>query len=160
MHFIIKLCNVYISDYNALDFDDESFNGVENKFIFNFPIGHIDQMTLTIGNCKQLISFKHDSDTATISSYGNPIVFTTTSPHLFTLPFYVMITGFNTLDPVADKYIIDTINSERAQKATVTGASTFTLPINSTGLTPLGGLTVNIYYEDRRIIVPLIIEHE
>ena len=38
-HFIIKASDVYISGYNVLDFDDESFNGVENKFIFNFPIG-------------------------------------------------------------------------------------------------------------------------
>jgi hypothetical protein len=159
-HWIIKVADIYIDGYNVLDFDDEEFNGINNRFIFNFPVPFISTFTLVIGNCNQNIAFDHDSDTATISSYGNPLKFTTSKPHGFIRSFYVSITGFNTADPYTDKWIIDTVNSERAQLATNTGLNEFALSIDASSLTPLIGLTVNVYLEDRRIIIPIIIEHE
>ena len=172
-HWIIKVSDVYMYD-NVLNFDDEQFTcdyarndkyndkytNKPNTFIFNFPIPRIERVTLTIGNCTQHIPFEHDTDVAIVTSYGNPITFTTSKPHKFTLPMYVTITSFTTSDVSADKWIIDTINSERAQLATIVGANRFSLAIDATSLTPIVGLQVNVYYEDRRVIVPLILEHD
>lgn len=179
-HWIIKANDNCIGNCNVLDFDDEDFvhNRIEDakdevcrwsdpksenckqEFKFNHKITHIDRLTLIIGNCDQNIPFDHDSDSAMVSSYASPTIITTTLPHKFTLPFYVVISGFTTDNVEADKIFINAINNPRGLLATPTGSNQFSLPMNTTSITPTAGLEFNVYYEDRRIIVPISIKHE
>ena len=175
-HFILKTSDVYINDNNVLDFDDEEFknkdvqytaddnpkfdSSANNTFVFNFPVARIERLTISIGNCDRNIVFDYDRDTAIVNSYANPMIIRTSRNHNFTRPLNATITGFTTAAPIADKNIIAYINDERSIRLIPAGSDLLIISVDATNMTPLIGMSFNIYYEDRRIILPLMIKHD
>lgn len=154
-HWILKVTDKTITNGTEVcDFDDEDF--VANEYKFD-KIGVLHKLTIRLNNLYEDIVFKHDSDTATLT-YGAVTTLTTTSPHLFTGSTYITVTGFTTGDVNADTSVIAAVNSKRDIRATVTGANTMTIPVNSTGIVPVPGLVVNVYFENRRILIPMEIK--
>lgn len=144
---------------NMIELKVEEFN--DGKFSFRKPITTFDTLSVTFLDPVNVITFKHDRDTITFT-YGNPTTITTSVPHLFNnslLNTYGVISNFTTNSPVTDKVIIDAINNPLGLTLTVTGGSTFTFPINTTTITPTVGLVSNIYFLERRVVLPLEITY-
>ena len=148
-HCIFKIDDYYVThpsnNLNVLTFDEDY-----QEFVFEYPIKILNKITLTVGNCKTLISVPIDSDTALVS-YGSPTILTSSVPHGYDIgsTFYVNISKFVT----DSSYINERIN--RTILATSTGANTFTVLVNTSSM--IGTQTVDVYYEDRRIVVNMII---
>lgn len=154
-HWILKVTDKAITDGTQVcDFDDEEF--VVNEYKFD-KLGVLHKLTIRLHNMSEDIVFKHDSDTAVLS-YGAVTTLTTSVPHLFTGSTYITVTGFTTGNINADASVIAAINSKHDILATVTGDNTLTIPINSTAVVPVLGLSVNVYFENRRILIPMEIK--
>lgn len=146
-HFVFKTDDYYITNkLNVVNFIEEN-----QTFKFNPPIRFLDHITLSVGNCKSLVSVPIDRDDAIIT-HGNPTVLTTTLPHEYSIgaKFYISIDKFVSSD--------DYLNNKFAKPilATSTGINTLTVLYDTSTL--IGTQNVSIYYEDRRIVVNLIVE--
>lgn len=128
----------------------------DGEFKFRKPITTFDTLTISFGNFANIVPFNYDSDTITFT-YGTTTTLTTSQPHLFStgVTTYVTITGFTTANPTVDASIISTINSLYEQAATITGSNTMTISVDTSTITALTGLTASIYFEERRIVIPL-----
>lgn len=165
-HWILKTTDRSIwTKKSTCNFDDEDF--VNNNYKFD-KIKIVDRLTIRVNNLTEDIPFLPESDMASMS-YGSITTFTTDNPHLLTgYPLntsfqeitYILVTGFTTSDPITDIAVINNINSVRKHKAIITGAATITLDINTSGITPLSGLKVRVFYESRRILIPLVLVGE
>jgi hypothetical protein len=134
-------CNVY--DFN------------EGVYTFDQPITTFQSLTIVVQSDMVPINFLHDRDTCTFTYGATTTITTTNAIGLVGATMYVTITGFTTDAPVTDAATIAAINIVTPILATVTGANTCTIAINTTAITPTVGLTANIYYEERRVIFPL-----
>jgi hypothetical protein len=140
---------------NMIELEVEEFN--DGIFRFRKPIVTFNTLSVSFLDPVNVIPFNHDRDTITFT-YGNPTIITTSTPHLFVSTSgntYGNITGFTTAAPSTDAAIIAAINNPIELTLTVTGANTFTIPINTTAITPSVGLVANIFFNERRVILPM-----
>lgn len=127
----------------------------DGEYKFRKPITTFHTLSISFGNPYTIIPFNHDNDTIAFT-YGNPTIITCNQPHLFVnTTTYGTITGFNTNNPSADAAVIAAINSAQELTLTNTGANTFTINVNTSTITPTGGLVANIYFEERRVVIPI-----
>lgn len=132
----------------------EEFN--EGKFSFRKPITTFDTLSLQFLDPVNVIPFLHDRDNIVLFTYGNPTIITVLLPHLFTNAVtYGTISGFTTADPSADAAQIAYINSPREIPLTITGANTFSLAVDTSTITPAPDLNCTIFYDERRIVLPV-----
>ena len=150
-HWILRLDEYYNTPTSKrIEFNVDDFN--HGEYWFNKPITYLDAITVKIGSPTLQITFLYDRDTCT-ATYGNPTIITTTYAHGFTTSTYITLSNFTTGAVDTDKAIIDQMNNQKEILATVTGANTLTIPIDTSTITPSVGLTFNIFFEDRRIIL-------
>ena len=166
-HWILGIEDV--PDSHCTDMLIENFS--DGVFNFAIPINVIDKLTLVINDPLYKINWWNDRDKCTIT-YGVNTVVTTTLPNNFNVitASYTFVSFFNftTADPVADKAIIDYLNSGEVI-AQITGPNTLLLlqtitsvnpflgvPLDTSSVTPLPPATqFDIYYEERRIFLPI-----
>jgi hypothetical protein len=134
-------------------------------FDFRMPISSFDTLTVTLGNPINQITLPPDRAHFTIipnfpTSFQTVLV--TEYPHGLTLGSVVniLIEGFNTTDPVADKLIIDEFNSKYVINVTfVSGIDTIIVDIPTSTLSGILSGSPIVYFTDRRIILPLEITY-
>jgi hypothetical protein len=154
-HWILAYDSVGLTDTtNNLELSIQDFN--DGIFTFQKPITTFDTLTVSFGNPDTLIPFKSDRDTCTFT-YGNPTIITTTHAHEFatSATTYITITSFTTNNTIADANTIAAVNNLQEYLATSTGTNTMEIPINTSSITAKPGLVANVYYEDRRFILPI-----
>lgn len=157
-HFMLQpvIPAVAVVNYpNMIELQVEEYN--DGKFDFRKPITVVNSLTVSFLDPVNVIPFLHDRDTCTFT-YGSPTIITTSIPHLFTAAAgltYGVISGFTTDAPTTDAATIAAINSLIELTLTVTGASTFTVAINTSAITPTVGLVANIYFNERRVVLPM-----
>lgn len=105
----------------------------QNDGIYRFakPITQFDSLTLSFGSPLEIIEFDTDRMSSTITHAATTIV-TTSAPHKLQSGNRVYISSYITTAPVLDVLLISSINT--SHKITVTGANTFTIPINTTSV--------------------------
>jgi hypothetical protein len=158
-----------IADSHCTDMIIENYD--DGIFNFSVPINIVDKITLSFNDPLNKISWWNDRDTCTFT-YGLNTTITTTLPNNFDptkAPYtFVSFTNFTTADPIADKAIIDFINSGELAAViiganqlelvrTVTNVSPFLyVPLDTSTLTALPpGTQFNVFYEERRIFMPI-----
>ena len=140
---------------NMIELEVEEYN--DGRFDFRRPVVTFDSLTLSFLDPVNIIPFLHDRDNITFT-YGNPTIITTSIPHLFVSTSgqtYGVISGFNTANPAGDAATINAINSLIELTLTVTGSNTFTIPIDTSTVTPIGGLVAQIFFNERRVVIPI-----
>ncbi len=128
-------------------------SGVTDASFYN-PVKELSSLTLTFGNPFNLLTFDPDQLLATLSPSGVDVLFTFTAAHNISTGDVVFCTTFNTSNPTADQTIIAAINSPNGNIVAVTSPTTFTIPIDISGL--VGAITGNphmIYFESKRFII-------
>jgi hypothetical protein len=126
-HFDFKVS----TDTPWLDLNPYEMN--EGIFVFNKPFTVVNTISVSFANPVQPLTFSSDRITST-TNYANPTVITTESAHGLTTGDYVIIEGFKTSDDTTYNSYVSAMNTLSGLVATVTGATTFTVPVN---LTPL-----------------------
>lgn len=139
---------------------DEFSDGV---FEFHNNIKYLDKITIRLGSPTFPITYNHDRDTCTIASYGTTTDITTTYPHKFNFALFartfISFDNFTTADTILDRDTIASFNSGKEILATVIDANTLRVSIDTSGVTPLLGMKFNVFYEERRIRIPMEITY-
>jgi hypothetical protein len=106
-----------------------------NKGVFNFakPLTIANTFSINFANTLQQLIFLPDRLRGT-TNYGNPAAVTTTTNHGFVTGDYVIFDNFVTTDPVGVSAAVNAMTNLAGFSITVTGLSTFTVPIDLTSL--------------------------
>jgi hypothetical protein len=125
----------------------------EGKIDFYKPIKEIDTLTITYGNPDSIIDFYPDRNKITfIPAILSRLITSTEHYYQLTDTPYILIEGFTTTNPIADKILIDAINTTIPYLGVVVSTTEITIPLNTTGLIGVPTGNIIIYYQDRRII--------
>ena len=150
-HWILRNDEQFYTNNKRVEFTPNEFH--EGIYWFNKPITSLDNISIKFGSPLYPLTFKFDRDICT-ATYGITTTLTTTYNHGYNGTFYISIQNFTTDDINADKDIITRMNSHTEIKVSGTG-NNIIVPINTSTITPKPGLTFNVFYEDRRIIMPI-----
>jgi len=133
-------------------------NSHKAQYRFNLTITKLDRFTLSFGAPLQLIIFDPDRLLMTPTYGVNPATFTTLNaiPHNLINGDIVYFTNFTTNTPVINNTIIAQVNRTTGHAVTVTGATTFTIPISLIGtVAPAGGGVITVFFGSKRIQIPM-----
>jgi hypothetical protein len=114
---------------NWLLVDSHDFNNGE--FNFNKPITHLDSITLSLGSPLEPIIFDKDRLPGTITSFANPTIIDFMENHNIITGNIVYITTFSTQNPGRDTIIINGINNNSGNTATVINPTRISIPIDT-----------------------------
>lgn len=147
------------------------YDGNEGKYIFNYPVTKLDNITISIGHIYDLITLPPDYFTFT---YVDPNLRSFTingDPNMLDeLRTRLFITGFNTDQPVADASLINFLNSPGGvvgYHPTGWAAGTYTVDLlDDEGQNITADLTMNgnqvgtayVYFNFNRFYIPLEFE--
>ena len=154
-HWILCNSEQFYANKKRIEFTTDDFH--KGTFVFNKPITYLDSLTISFGSPLYPISFLFDRDTCT-ATYGVNTTLTCTYPHMFNGSFYITISNFNTADIINDKDVISRMNNQTEILVTGSG-NNIIVPIDTSTITPIGGLQFNVFYEDRRIVMPMTIQY-
>lgn len=102
------------------------------EYKFNKPITHIDTLTLSLGDPIEQLDLFEDRMQGIIT-IGNPTIFTFNSDHNL-IDSRVYLSDFTTLSPINDEEIIQSINAINGLNATVTSATSISIPVDTSDL--------------------------
>jgi hypothetical protein len=153
-HFLMQMI-WNSSTVTGMELSFESNN--DSVYEFQKPFLTFDKLTYSFASPYTLMTIYHDRDTCTFtySAFYTSVV--CSKAHLFNNPTWITITGFTTGSPTTQSVIIDAINSADGQYVTVTNSTTLRLAayFPSASITPVVGLTANVYFDRRRVFMPL-----
>lgn len=160
-HWIIKITDKALwLKRDVCEFDSDDF--INNDYIFDVISG-IDRLTIKLHNLTEFMPSLPEYGFASVT-YGATTTFTTDEPHYQTIDVlnvpnscFIVVEGFTTNDPTDDVLLINAINNTMGQIASVPSANTLVLGIDTSAISSVPGLKVKIYYENRRILIPLVI---
>lgn len=126
------------------DYHDGEYNFVK-------PITEFNSLTVVFGDPITKLEFNPDRANATFT-YGVTTTVTTDINHNLADGERVMFTNFSTDNLGDDKDAIDQMNLIDGLRVTVTSATTFTVAVDTSGVTPTAGLNIEVYFEAQRMI--------
>jgi len=139
-------------DYINLD----SYYQNEGVYRFGRPITQFNSITLSFASPLEVIQFDPDRLSSSIT-HGAISIITTVIPHNIASGSRVYISSFTSDNPQPDAAIINSVNTQHI--VTVTSPTTFTIPVDTTGLnaTIIGQIdvtagSVNILGADTRFL--------
>lgn len=149
-------------------FELQTENSNEGIYKFVKPIKNVDSFTFTFTSpsdpikmypSRYLCTFTYGA-TTTIhlqNAFADaPLVNSTGgNPQNTNLYFY----DFNTANPLADAITIANMNNPLGLQITFVDYQTITVAINTTTITPIVGLTINVYLAIYRFIIPIEFTH-
>ncbi len=130
------------------------------ELVFSKPITELSTLTLSIANPMVVIPFPQDNVYLDNSNFSqtSPTTITLTPLISFNNGDRVVISGFNTVDPITDQAQINSINSPNGHIITITSTTTFTIDVDlSTISSPTG--SCEIVDVSSRIYFPLEITY-
>lgn len=139
---------------NWIDCDPFKFN--DGYYRFQKPLTRLDRLTISFGNPLQALQFDADRSIYNMT-YGilNTLV-TTPEAHNLITGSLVYFNDFTTTNPTVDSPIIDIINQSQGHYITFISATSFTIPVNTSALSPLPpGFNPIVYYGSKRFYIPL-----
>lgn len=159
-----------IAQSNCTNMIIENFS--DGIFNFTTPINVVDKITISFGDPLNKVVWWNDRDKCTFQ-YGPRTYITTTQPsnlNGIASPFtFISFSNFTTAAPGVDKSTIDFINNTELV-AIMMSSNVFEIvrgidqyspwftgiPLDTSGLTTLpGGTLFNMFYEERRIFLPV-----
>lgn len=153
-HFLCRYTNSLsgFSPARHIDLQTEGFN--DGEYHFDSPVNLYNSITLSFGNPDTLLTFNPDTQSGTVTTYGATTEITTPSDHNLQTGDIVYVSGFDTGTPSYDN---DNVNTEFGHTITVTAATTFTIPVDtssgSVSWTP--SQPVSLYYPAFSLIIPM-----
>lgn len=142
------------NDSNWIDL--QPFNYNDGYYRFDKPITKIDSITISFGSPMHRIIFDADQMEYTITYGALVTTITTASAHNLTTGDIVYFDDFTTSTPTVDAETIAVINRESGHFITLTGANSFTIPIDTLGLAAVPvGQVVNVYFGSKRIFIEI-----
>lgn len=159
-HWILRNAEYRFAAGKRYEFNIEEFS--DGVFKFNVPIRRLDDITVRFGSPVFPVTYYHDRDTAIVTGYGATTDIQTTYNHSFPngTKTWITASGFRTSDDIADKAIVDRVNNDVEILATITGVNTMRLTLNTGSVTPLVGMRFNVFFEDRRITLPIEVTYK
>lgn len=159
-HWILRNAEYRFAAGKRYEFNIEEFS--DGVFKFDIPIRRLDDITVRFGSPVYPVTYYHDRDTAIVTGYGITTTIQTTYNHSFDIgtKSWITASGFRTNAAVADKPIIDRVNNDVEILATITGVNTMALTLDTTTVTPLIGMQFNVFFEDRRIKLPIEVTYK
>lgn len=122
---------------------------------FNKPVQEFDTLSLSFGSPIDILEFYPDRANATFT-YGGSTTITTDIVHNLSAGEYVRFDDFTTDDPTTDASIIEQMNSNICLEVTgVPTATTFTITLDTSLITPTAGLSITVFFENKRVIIPM-----
>lgn len=154
-HFLFNIENAALNATGSLErvklvpaFEDNATTYLDR------PITTLNKLTISFAAPAERVSFGYDRDTNVTSiTAANPAVITTSITHGLSSGDLVYFEDFTTAAPAVDGAIIATMNREEGHIITVTGATTFTVAVNTSSTTTPD--VTNIFFGSRRIFIPL-----
>ena len=143
-HFVFKTAADTITYTNWLDLDPYEMN--EGVYTFNKPFTLINKITISFANPLESLTFLTDRYDST-TNFGNPATITTIASHGLVTGDKVIFEGFISSNPNRTSIVINNLNRVTGFIATVTGLTTFTIPVNLTTALQEANLT------DRKSVV-------
>ena len=137
-----------------VELDPTGMNGRHDYIYFDQPVTELSNVTLSFTSPASKVVFDLDQSTYTVTTYGNPTEFTTAEAHNLSTGDQVEISDFSTDDASADSAVITQMNAIHTN-ILVTSTTTFTVAVDSSTVTPTAGLMGKIYYESKRIFIPM-----
>lgn len=126
---------------------------------FRDPLTQFSTLSLTFTNPNYPIQVPMDRDKATVT-VGAVTTFTTAHGYVCipptsytTIPITVVITGFSTTTPDVDYQVINLVNNPDGYQITIINPTTFSIPINTTGLILPPDLVVTCLNAINRVMV-------
>jgi hypothetical protein len=114
------------------------------EFEFHDPIVELNTITIRFGNPEALIHLDPDSLYGTISALGAQTLITFTQPHFCSLSTTVVISDFNTTNPLADASEIAIMNDPTGWEIVAMTSLTITINVDISGLN--GAIVGNPFY--------------
>lgn len=134
-----------------VELQTEHYN--DGSFICRKPITEISTLTFSFGDPLEPIIFPPDRSNIIFLSYGATTLVQSASPHNLTIGDRIFITDFTTLNPNADASVISYMNNPFGIVIdNIPTSDTFVIPVDSTGITPIPGLSISCYFEAFRFI--------
>lgn len=130
----------------------------EYELKFSSVVQSINSFTLEFRDPINYMNFQPDLFDATINSYGATTIFSV--PYRLSgliTSTYIYITNFTTDDPEGDEITINLVNNSEGLIITNTNISSSTLitvGVNTSSITPKAGLTVKLFVDMNRLLVP------
>ena len=127
------------------------------QFLMDNPMTVMERITISFGAPLTPIIFDPDRLDCTVTFGVNPMIITTIGAvnHNLQNGDLIYFTDFTTLTPDVNTVIIAAINQVNGHAITVTGASTFTIPISLVGVLPPANNIFTIYFGSKRIEIPI-----
>lgn len=147
-HFITRTTPTSNGKY--VECQTEDFN--DGVYKFHTPVTTFDTLTVTFGDPLDIISLSYDRANVTFS-YGLTTTVTCPIAHNLASGDRVFLSDFTTDAPAVDKIYIDAVNDKFGLAVTVTSPTAFTLPVNTSTITPTAGLTIECYFAAFRFIL-------
>jgi hypothetical protein len=152
-HFLLQMLWSEATTVTGVELYPESER--DSVYVFQKPFLTFSNLTCSFATPYTLHNIYHDRGTCTFT-YGTTTDIVCNQAHLFDAATWITITGFTTNTISVDNDIINSINSPYGHSVSVINATTLRiLYINTTSITPTVGLTANIYFDRRRIHIPL-----
>jgi hypothetical protein len=129
-------------DDRWINLEPESFN--DGYFRFRTPITRLDTLTLSFGSPLERVTFDTDRMLANVTGYSTITTFLTTSPHNLETGDLIYVTNFRTANINTDTVIVTAINRTAGHVATVTGADTLTIDVDSSTVQVAGPGTISV----------------
>jgi hypothetical protein len=166
---ILELSAISIDAYEDSQFHfmfQSTLNGnlidltpINKTFRFFKPITQISEFSLRFGSPLNPILFDKDRlNTISINYNSNPGIVTFGEAHNLITGDLIYIDGFTTLTPAIDLNIINAINNPQGHICTRINNTSISINIDLTQIANasiIAGLSLNIYFGSKRIILPL-----
>jgi protein involved in polysaccharide export with SLBB domain len=128
-------------------------NAKYDYIYFDQAVTELSNVTINFTSPSAKVTFDKDQSTYTVSSYGSPTEFTTAEAHNLSTGDQVEISDFSTDDTTTDATAISSVNATHT--ATVNSTTTFTINVDTSSVSPTSGLMGKVYYESKRIFIPM-----
>lgn len=126
---------------------------LENEtFKFHAPVQVVDRFSFVFKDPNTVITFPVDITPATFTYGATTTLDTGSVAHGMTTGHSVYIEDFTTDAPVTDQKTIDRINTKYGLPITRLTDYTFTIPVDTSAITPKAGLSVDIFLGSARIV--------
>lgn len=134
-----------------------------NNKVYKFrkPITHLNEITLRFGSPLTPIVFDPDRMTSLPIDYSkDPGILTFAQDHNLQTGDMITITNFTSNDPAADMFILDEINNPVGHPITRVDCTSISINIGFKQIrSPIPGQTANVYFESKRVMIPLKITY-
>lgn len=126
----------------------------DGEFKFDQPITTINQLTLSFGNPTNIINFDVDRLFCTFT-YGAITILSFTQDHNLINGNIISLVDFTTADPSGDAPVIAEMNAEVGHEVTIINATSFSITVDTTTITPIADLTIICVFISKTFQIPI-----